>query len=351
MPVAANDDISPASVIPYEIVFAILIAMIAVFSKETLGALARVLIVLFVIYGIVAAVYYLAIKRDTWQVAPNDGSVSDRVRYSHATRRSSAAYIALNIILLAGAKILGVSYNSVWYNYIALFVTTMITYIYDRAVSTDDGLMHLKEQPALTLFDAFLSICSPSFMRYIIVLSCEISLTILIAYNFGKLIPSSCTISSTLFRKSIAPIVVYTIIGGPMRFAWAYPTVTSATRISYLTVYIICFLTLAFLIYASGQITPPTVTVGVIILMALIAMLLQSGGLSTAPTNPDLFTDVNNGMPWWLTMIFAIVILASILVIAYKIFVDYLQPFILVTNDPAKVNQLKQRRKSSSEVF
>jgi hypothetical protein len=342
------DNNTPASIIPYEVVFALLMALVAFLPGQKLAAVSRLLILIFIIFASIASIYYLSLRKDTWQTSSlEDTTVSDTTRYVRAARRSSAIYIALNVILFIGAKILGLSYNGVWYNYISLLVTTMITYVYDRAISTDDGLSHFKVQPLRTIWYAYLSICSPSFMRYLIAICCELSLMILVAYYIGQLIPAECKLISTIFRKSIAPIVIYTIVGGPLRFMWAYPTVTEAFRISYLTAYIICFTVLSMILYASGKIEPSTAA-GVLVLMGLIAMILQSGGLSNARHTPDVFNDATV-MPEWIMAILATLILISVLVISYKIFVDFLRPYILVTTNPEGENKARRKAEESQQ--
>lgn len=315
------------SAIPYDIAFAVLLALVAVLSGTRLAAVARIFIVAFIPFSLAMSIYYLVRDPNTWRVAPN-GTLTDAQRYSCAARRSSAVYIIMNIILLAGAKIFKLSYSSVSYNYASLFVTAMIAYLYDRCISTDDGLMHFRQQPGRTILDSYLSFCSPSFMRYLIVLACEIPLMVVAAYYLGALIPPQCKLASTLFRKSIIPIVIFSIVGSPLRFAWAYPTIAKPERVPYLSAYIIAFTVLAIITYASGRVDASSAA-GVLVLVGLIAMILQTGGLSNAPADPDVFDDADV-MPLWVMLILSTVILLSTLVIAYRIFKCYLQPYLQV---------------------
>lgn len=342
-----------SSVIPYEITFAVVIALVALLPGPALARVSRILIVLYVPFALALSIYYLS-QKDTWHESHEDEGVPDTTRYLRAMRRSSAVYAVLNIVLLVGAKMLGVPYSSVAYNYVSLFVTSMIVYIYDRCVSTDDGLGHLKHDPAMTILDSYLSFCSPSFMRYLIVLAAEISLMIIIAYYIGALIPSHCWVASTLFRKSIVPVVVFAIVGGPLRFAWAYPTVSEAGRIPYLLAYAIAFVILAMVTYASGSIRP-SAAAGVLILMAVIAVILQLGGFSNAPHIPDVYNDANV-MPRWAMAFLATLILISTLMIGYRIFVNYLKPFVLSTPEresgsprrKVKVHKIQNHKSKSS---
>lgn len=319
------------SPVPYDVAFTILLAGIAVIPAKNLAIIARMLIVAFVPFALGLSIYFLAFDKRTWNESPNDGTIEDSERYRRAMTRSSAIYMIANVLLLVSSRVFGLSYSSKLYNFISLFVVSIFAYIYDRCVSTDDGLDLLKKSPVRAIFDAYLSLCSPSFMRYLFVMTCDVALTVLISYYLGGLIPSSCTLASTLFRKSIIPVVVFTIVGGPLRFQWAYPTVSEAGRVPYLTAYMIAFAILAIVTYASGKVEPSS-TAGILILMLLIAMILQFGGLSNAPHEPHLDYD-GKTMPTWILFILATIILISVLVITYRIFVDYLRPFVNTTND------------------
>lgn len=331
-------DVAPA--IPYDVAFVFLLLLVALFSGPKLALASRVLIILYAPFALGLSIYYLGFNRSTWHVSRDDGSVTDATRYSRAARRSSAVYLLMNMILLVGAKIFGASYSSLTYNYISLFVTMLIAYVYDRAVSTDDGLEHLKHSPARTILNAYLTFCSPSFMRYVMVIACEIALSVMISYFFGRLIPDHAWVAGTLFRKSIVPVVVFAVVTGPLRFAWAYPTVSEAGRIPYLLAYTIVFTLLAIITYASGTVRPSSIA-GVLIMMAVIAVILQTGGLSNAPHEPDVYNEANI-MPLWLMLIFSTLIVISVLVIAYRIFSDYLQPFILDRPNGKVHHQVKQ---------
>lgn len=344
---------TPSSVIPYDLTFAVFLALVAVLSGTKLAAVARLLIVLYLPFALALSIYYLGFRTDTWTPAPDDGSVPDTTRYSRATRRSSAVYVVLNVVLFLGAKAFGVSLSNVVYNYISLFVTMMITYVYDRCVSTDDGLMHFQQSPWRTILNSYLSFCSPSFMRYLIVIACDTALTILIAYYIGDLIPSQCWLASTLFRKSVVPVVVFSIVGGPLRFAWAYPTVSAAGRVPYLTAYMIAFTLFAVVTFASGKVEASSVA-GVLILMAIIAVILQLGGLSNAPLEPDVYFDATV-MPLWIMLILSTLIVVCTLVIVYRIFVGYLQPFVLNTNNKtveanAKISASISRKQTGGKL-
>lgn len=328
MPVNTN-------VIPYNVAFTLLLIAIAVLSPAKLACLARFMVLLFVPFALGMSFYYLAFNRDTWTVSPDDGSISDTERYRRATVRSSAFYMVSNIVLFAGAKLLGISYSNVTYNYVSLFVTSMMVYVYDRCVSTDDGLALLKQNPGRAVLDAYLSFCSPSFMRYLFVMVCEIALIILIAYYIGPLIPAECRLISTLFRKSLVPVFVFAIVAGPLRFAWAYPTVSEAGRVPYLTAYMITFTILALVTYASGHVTPMSAA-GVLILMAIVAMILQTGGFSNASRQPQIDDDAT-AMPMWAMAILSTIIVLATLVIAYRIFVGYLTPYLgIVSSEPVQ---------------
>ncbi len=327
------------SPIPYYVAFVILLLLVAVLRGPKLAGAARILIVLYAVLALGLSIYYLS-RKETWQACPNDGSVPDSTRYQKATCRSSAIYIIMNFLLLGAAKVLGISYSGVTYNYLSLFVTMMIAYVYDRAIATDDGLRQLKLAWARTLLDAYLVFCSPAFMRYIMVIVCEITLTIMISYYFGVLIPTEYWLAGTLFRKSVVPVVVYTVVTGPLRFAWAYPTVSEAGRIPYLLAYTIVFTLLAVITYASGSVRPSSVA-GVLIMMALVAVVLQAGGLSNAPRDPDLDVEATI-MPLWIMLILSTIIVISIMVIAHRVFISCLQPFIM--NEPVKAEVLRSQR-------
>jgi hypothetical protein len=328
-----------SSVIPYEVAFVGLLLLVAVLRGDKLARVSRFLIILYAPFALALSIYYLAGKRDTWRPFPNNVIVPDVTRYSYAMRRSSAIYLLMNMVLLVGAKVLGISYSNVTYNYISLFVTMMIAYLYDRCISTNDGLEHFRQNPGRTIVDSYLSFCSPSFIRFVIVMACEVALTIIISYFFGKLIPDECWLASTLFRKSIVPVVVYSIVGGPLRFAWAYPTVSEAGRVPYLVVYTITFTIFAMLTYASGKVEPSTAA-GILILISVIAVILQLGSLSNAPHEPDVVDDANI-MPRWLMGILSTIIVICTLVIAYRIFINYLKPYVL--NTPAQPSKTQRQ--------
>lgn len=324
----------------YECIFTVMVVAIAILCGPKLAWVARMLILIYLPVALGLAIYYLGFKRTTWQAG--DATTPDAERYSRAVKRSSAVYLAINLVIFAAARVFGISYNNVWYNYISLFVTTMITYVYDRAVATDDGLSHLVAQPGKTVLNAYLSICSPSFMRYLIVLGTEIPLMVIIAYYIGQLIPSYCWVANSVFRKSIVPVVVFSIVGGPMRFAWAYPTVTEGARIPYLLSYLMCFLILGTAAYFGGNLSP-TSAVGVLIFLALVAFILQLGSFSNAQHISDVFTDATI-MPQWAMALCATLILLSVLAIAYRFFADFLQPYLLLTCEGTQKALAEKRR-------
>lgn len=318
-------------VAPYVVIFALFLAIIALFGRSpALKCLARLGILLYVPLSIGLSLYYLIFSHSTWEVSPADGSVTDAERYRRATIRSSAFYIVTNIVLFAGAKVLGISFSSVGYNYVSLFVTSMIVYMYDRCISTDDGLEEFKANPGRAILDSYLSFCSPSFMRYLFVVVCEIALILVTAYYIGSLISPECKLVSTLFRKSLVPVFVFAIVAGPLRFAWAYPTVSEAGRVQYLTAYMITFTILAVITYAAGRVTPMS-TAGILVVMSVIAMILQTGGFSNAVSPQPLIQQDATIMPMWAMVILATVIVISTLVISYRIFQGYLARYIVMT--------------------
>lgn len=333
-------DPSPSAAGPYDIVFAVLLAVVAVCSSSKLAVVARLLILIFPVVAIGFSIYYL-IRRDTWNT---DELATDQDRYRRAMSRSTTIYLLMTVILFVVTRAIKGSQDTAWYNFVSLFVTTLIAYIYDRCVSTDEGLALLKQDPGRAILDSFLSLASPSFMRFILVLVTEVSLSLLIARNIGNLIPSQCSLTRMLFNKIIVPILVFSIVTGPLRFDWAYPNVSDGFRVQYLTAYIIVFAILALIVGLSGGMSHQfgmESAGGLLILIILIATILQTGGYSNAPHEPHVETDAT-ALPLWVMSILAPVILISVIIIGWKLFSRWVWPLYMSNN--ADSNEKHVRR-------
>lgn len=326
----------------YEVMFTLVMIVAALLPSKWSSCLIKFAIILYPVYATILVCYYL-IKPSTWNTSsPTDPDIN---RYSLAVTRSTGFFYAAALIILVASKIFGLSFSSIFYNYISLFVVMMLAYVYDRCVSTDDGLKLMKQNPLKCLLYGFLSFTSPAFMRFFMIIVIEISVVLMLNYFLGPLIPPQCKITNMMLRKLVIPTIVYSIITGPLRFLWAYPNVSEIHHVPYLTSYLIVFIVMAFAIILTSPSSP---LIGLIILMIIIVILLQLSGSSNSTAVPSLESDATT-LPIWAGCITSILIVLSTSVLAWRIFSGYLYKYFSITSgkktngNNTKVKQIRTK--------
>ncbi len=297
----------------YDVIFAVFLSLAAFVTPKYLGMILQYLILLFPLFSLGIAIY-LSFLSQTWSTDPLS---SDADKYQRAVRRSSVFFLFLSVLNLVFPLIRQFikkeSFTrSLGYKYVTLYVVMIAAYVFDRAVSLDEGLQITLNDPWRGIKLAFDSICSPSFMRFFFVLVIEIMLVIILDLVILPMIPVQNKLVKHTLGSLIIPFLVFTIVTGPLRFRWAYPNVSYVERISYISAYTICFLLVGLISYVCRG--------GLFLLLTLIVLagLLQFGGYSNTTPDYSLVKEVGFDDPS--AFVLAFITLVAVLVYGWTQF-------------------------------
>jgi|SRR6185437_6561379 len=266
----------------YDIIFLLFISIVAFLPMKMTGYIAMLLILLFPFLAVILYSMLGYLSSTTWSTDP---TVTEDVKYLRAIRRSSTFFITLSIISIIIPLFKRNIKSSATYKYISLYVIMILSYIFDRAIATDEGFNITISDPLRGITLAYDSLCSPSFMRFFFVLTIEIVLTVILSYFIVPLVPERFWFVRYLLGGLIIPFVIFSVVTGPLRFKWAYPNVKYSERISYISTYIICFTLVGLISYLTKS------NLFLLCVLMFLAALLQFGGMSNAPADYSIIDE------------------------------------------------------------
>lgn len=310
-----------SSVKGYDIIFVVTLACIAFLPWVVLTLLAKFLIYLFPLFIVGTAIYYLGFRPETWQT---DVSHHDQIRYSRAARRSSCFFAIALVVVFLFSRLFKVDRTGIFYKYFSIFVVTVLAYIFDRSIALDDGLEVTKQHPVRGITDGFMSLYSPSFMRFLFIIPIEIILSLGLVYLILPVIPDHYKVIRYIIGGFIIPFAIFSVVTGQLRFRWAYPNVHYENRLTNIPVYIICFSLLATLAFATKS------KLLLLITLIIIACILQYGGFSNTEADYTLKQELVFSTPTGI--ILAIITLAAVLMFGWMQFKYTISKYIPVGN-------------------
>ena len=149
--------------------------------------------------------------------------------------------------------------KSLIYNWGINFAIPLLMYVFDRAVSNDDGFAEFRKDPFLAFQNAIAVIPTSSFLRLLVLVLMQSSGSLLLSYFICPYI--SDTRTRLITTKFLIPMLIYLTITTAFKIHWAYPNVNYINRIYaafpmilvVALVFIVCMFTRSlylFIIYA-----------------------------------------------------------------------------------------------------